>query len=551
MADANTEKAESIIRKLRRRLYRALGIKRHKWAYERQPLVDLTRLLGGDFRRSPFESPIDLRRDLARYGIVARGIIHVGAHRGTEVDLYRAMGFQDVLFVEANPQLIPDLQALASRSPGVRIAHAAITDHNGSVRLRLTSMDQSSSILPLKYHRKIYPGIREVGFTEVPARTLDQLLVDLGLDSSRFNVLALDIQGAELQALRGAPHLLRQIEAVLTEFSTVQLYEGCALLPELDTFLGGLGLNRCAQSHPWHPTWGDALFVRRPAVSMTTLGSNGRFGNQLFQYAFLKLACEAQRFALQVPDWMGRDIFGLDDPPPVRPLPRVRQGGIDLEGPGPFLAHPERWLTGEEAVEADCDLWGYFQLHGAVLASRREAMNRMFEPVPALAQRLNSCVARLRSICPSVTAIHVRRGDFGYGPFFRAPSSWYAKWLDTVAPVSPAYLASDEPSSLCDSFKGRRIITARDVSDMPAELDWLLDFHVLRQAEQVAISNSSFSFMAALLNQNLRKAGRPCVKSNGIIDFDPCNAPVLLRAEMDSHQHASLTALDAFERDGS
>jgi len=162
MADANTEKAESIIRKLRRRLYRALGIKRHKWAYERQPLVDLTRLLGGDFRRSPFESPIDLRRDLARYGIVARGIIHVGAHRGTEVDLYRAMGFQDVLFVEANPQLIPDLQALASRSPGVRIAHAAITDHNGSVRLRLTSMDQSSSILPSSITAKSTPEFEKL-----------------------------------------------------------------------------------------------------------------------------------------------------------------------------------------------------------------------------------------------------------------------------------------------------------------------------------------------------------------------------------------------------
>jgi hypothetical protein len=228
----------------------------------------------------------------------------------------------------------------------------------------------------------------------------------------------------------------------------------------------------------------------------------------------------------------------------------VTQDGIDIKGNGPFLSHPERWISGEDAVQADCDLWGYFQLHGAVLAPHRELMRQMFEPVPALAQRLDECMARLRSICPAVTAIHVRRGDFGYGPYFRAPCSWYAKWLDTVAPASPVYLASDEPDGLRDSFGSRRIVVAREISNMPPELDWLLDFHVLRQAEQVAISNSSYSFMAALLNGNLRKAGRPCVENAGIIDFDPCDAPVLLRPEMDSHQHAALAALDALESKG-
>ncbi len=79
----------------------------------------------------------------------------------------------------------------------------AITED--SVSLRLNSYDFSSSILPLKQHRDIYPHMLEVGEVTVTAKTLDGLLKEQSLIHTEFNILVLDIQGAELLALHGSP----------------------------------------------------------------------------------------------------------------------------------------------------------------------------------------------------------------------------------------------------------------------------------------------------------------------------------------------------------
>jgi FkbM family methyltransferase len=216
---------------------------------------------------------LDLASLCRAHGVVPRGVIHVGAHEGGEWAEYARMGLADALLIEANPAVFARLSAKLGGMRGVTLAHCAIAAANGRVTLHVTSSDQSSSILPLHRHRDYYPSIVETAAVEVEARTLDALLAERQLAPERFNLLNIDIQGAELIALAGAERLLPAIAAINVEVNFEELYEGCAQVEELDDFLRQRGFVRVATTCPYHKSWGDAFYVREarpPAAQPVT-----------------------------------------------------------------------------------------------------------------------------------------------------------------------------------------------------------------------------------------------------------------------------------------
>lgn len=206
---------------------------------------------------------LDLPELLGQFGITARGVIHLGAHEAEELPTYLELGAQPILLVEANPALLDRLRSIAATTPGVMVAHCAVTDTDGPVDLHLMSLDEANSILPFNTHKTIYPEIVENGTVRVDGTRLDRLMDRLELDPAQFNVLCIDIQGAELRALRGATRTLQSIQAINVEINFEELYTGCAQVEDIDDFLGGQGFDRVATLTPYHSSWGDALYVRR------------------------------------------------------------------------------------------------------------------------------------------------------------------------------------------------------------------------------------------------------------------------------------------------
>jgi FkbM family methyltransferase len=188
--------------------------------------------------------------------------VHVGANRGDEIAQYDALAARRVVFVEANPQLAEGLRARFAGRADVTIGEFAAAAENGETDFHLTSFDQSSSLLKLKRHAEIYPEIVAAGTIPVAKRRLDDALAEMGFSTTPFDLLALDIQGAELMALRGAPALLDRVCAVNCELAFEELYEGCALAPEIDAHLAGFGFARVVTSTPYHPSWGDGFYVK-------------------------------------------------------------------------------------------------------------------------------------------------------------------------------------------------------------------------------------------------------------------------------------------------
>lgn len=198
---------------------------------------------------------INLRRELRRYGIKPDHILQVGAHEGQEDRVYRKMKATPV-YVEANPDVFSRLK---NNLPQRECHLVAISDHEGVADLHVTSMDQSSSLLSLAKHSEIYPNIVVTKTVQVPCTTIDKLLA--GRKES-FDVLCIDIQGAELLALRGATNLLGQLSCIMTEVNRDELYAGCARIEEIDEYLAFHDFRRVRESFPYHESWGDAFYVK-------------------------------------------------------------------------------------------------------------------------------------------------------------------------------------------------------------------------------------------------------------------------------------------------
>jgi len=259
-------------------------------------------------------------------------------------------------------------------------------------------------------------------------------------------------------------------------------------------------------------------------VAMTTLGQNGRFGNQLFQYCFLRIYGEIHNLRVEVPDWVGRWLFDLNDPYPGLPLPR-------LETTVPQIAAA---LDPDSAPTlSGHDLFGYGQCHTRHFRTHQARFRALLRPGVRVRGPVTRAFERLRSHGQTIVAIHLRRGDYTGGEFsWPAPSNWYIQWLEAVwddlkNPV--LYLASDDPNASTE-FSSFTPIIAKDLNEKIPGAEMYLDFYILTQADLLAISNSTFSMAAAMLNENAREFVRPHPIERRLLSFDPWDADTMLAA---------------------
>jgi len=496
---------------------------------------------------------INIEAELKRFHIGPKGVIHVGAHTAGEVATYKELGFTSIILIEANPILSDKLEEKFSSDPSIKIINAAITDFNGAIDLNVANFDQSSSILRMKDHSVIYPSIVEIGKMRVNARTLDSIFNEDGMDISLYNFLNIDIQGAELQAFIGAPQVLKQMEAINTEISFTELYEGCARFEEVEYHLADHGFNRTKLCTPHHPSWGDAFYVKRPLITMTDLGNNGRFGNQFFQYVFLHCISQRYNAVLHVPQWTGNAMFDFDDPIPQLPrkLTHINDCGeslplVDRDGNSVTC---QGLLKGAPVNLPDSDFSGYFQFHTENYRPYKDSIRERFKFTRIIQKTFSVALDAIRSLGKKIIAIHLRRGDYGYKCFYKAPCNWYETWLSNSG-YNPdqfiVYIASDEPEVYKSRFQPFETLIAPQF--FPSTKDpfplLAIDFFMMTFSDVVAISNSSFSFSACLLNDRASDFFRPDPINRRIVRFDPWDSHVLDEFNFSDDYHAELNSID-------
>jgi FkbM family methyltransferase len=195
--------------------------------------------------------------------IPVTGAIHLGAHKAEELEGYHTCGITRIIWVEANVALAFDLLDRTVNHLGSTVVFCAAFDKDYEVlELNVANNGESSSLLKFDEHSNEHPDIHYLGTTPVWGIRVDTLLEEKGFRREAFNFANIDLQGAELLALKGMEEQLKFLDYVYLEVNIKHLYEGCPLLPEIDQFLRDRGFEQKMIEMTKHG-WGDALYVRK------------------------------------------------------------------------------------------------------------------------------------------------------------------------------------------------------------------------------------------------------------------------------------------------
>lgn len=280
------------------------------------------------------------------------------------------------------------------------------------------------------------------------------------------------------------------------------------------------------------------------SIQSTRFFKNGRFGNQIFTYFFLKLAEKELGLEIRSEEWEGVSIFGL----PTHEKPIIGSHPIEYSDAFSVTNTPEQDLNYLEALSErfgvqNFDVSGYFQYHTKLLAKYKQFYLDTFSIDEKFVNDVNEALSSFKS-SPSqpVIAVHYRLGDYldyeknGSEIFFTSSANEIAEKinqiLQQVGDRNPIiYLGSDDLERASRELNERGIahLTSNDLAGKLKKTNSLyLDFVQFVFADILLISNSSFSFAAAMLNSKSSNFFRPRLGDKKFVKFDPWNDRILL-----------------------
>ena len=144
--------------------------------------------------------------------------------------------------------------------PNLIIENKALGSSSGTMNMYTEQANdgQSSSLLAPQLHCIQYPGIKFNGTEEVEVITLNEYFTDKIFN---YNLLTLDVQGYELEVLKGSTDILLKVDYILCEVNRAELYKNCPMVEDIDSFLNEYGFKREITSWDGY-TWGDALYTK-------------------------------------------------------------------------------------------------------------------------------------------------------------------------------------------------------------------------------------------------------------------------------------------------
>ena len=201
---------------------------------------------------------LDFNKLIEKYNMDIKGIIHIGGHYGQEYDLYKALNIP-VLFFEPLSNNYRILVNKVKDDSNIQTFQCALGNENKKVTMHVETANesQSSSILKPKKHLLQYPHITFDFTEEVHMFRLD----DIDIGDKFYNFINVDVQGYELEVLKGSTEILKNINYIISEVNRDEVYEECAKVEELDAFLKSFGFER-VETNWIGEIWGDALYIK-------------------------------------------------------------------------------------------------------------------------------------------------------------------------------------------------------------------------------------------------------------------------------------------------
>ena len=193
-----------------------------------------------------------------KYNMNINGIIHIGAHYGEEIADYISEGIQNIILFEPLSDNFDILHKNCQNlNANIEAYQVALGSEPGEATMYVSDNEkQSSSILKPKVHLSHHPDVKFPSKEEVEVHLLD------GYDCHNYNFLNMDVQGYELEVLKGGSETLKHIDYVYCEVNRDEVYENNAYIGELDEYLANYNMGRVETV--WSGgIWGDALYIKQ------------------------------------------------------------------------------------------------------------------------------------------------------------------------------------------------------------------------------------------------------------------------------------------------
>jgi len=199
------------------------------------------------------------------WGVNPETILHVGAHDAEEREAYfgKDWGSQGIVWVESQTELVEKLAKKLLGSSRERVINATAWDVTGEqLTFHISNNSQSSSLFEFGTHSNHHPDV----FFKSERKVITSRLKDVLPGDEFYDFINLDIQGAELKAMVGLGDKISKAKWIYSEVNREEVYEGCAIIQEIDKYLSKFEFVRVATV--WTPGvgWGDALWIKKSLI---------------------------------------------------------------------------------------------------------------------------------------------------------------------------------------------------------------------------------------------------------------------------------------------
>jgi len=201
---------------------------------------------------------IELYDILSKYGLTPTGVIHVGSHYGQEYPEYKRCGIKNIVFIEPCKDAFDVVSKIDDENViCINVACGEVEDEL-PMYVSHQNQGQSNSLLKPGLHTEQHPEVVFDDAEIVKVVPLD----NLPIIKDKYDMLVMDVQGAEGLVLKGAKETLKNIKIIYTEINRDYTYENNMLIGEMEEFLKPFGFKLIEQYWPspsW--SWGDGIFI--------------------------------------------------------------------------------------------------------------------------------------------------------------------------------------------------------------------------------------------------------------------------------------------------
>jgi FkbM family methyltransferase len=171
-----------------------------------------------------------------KYVVKPESVLHCGSHLGQENEIYLSRSVRNIWWLEAQAKICNQLR---SKFGNEKVIQGALwSQPDQTIDFHITNNNLSSSIYEIGVNSW---NVENISVEKVKTLTLDRVLADL---KSSVHItpelVVLDLQGAEYEAILGGKHELPSVRFLLVEVSKSPIYVGAPSFEELKETLNSL-----------------------------------------------------------------------------------------------------------------------------------------------------------------------------------------------------------------------------------------------------------------------------------------------------------------------